>query len=123
MIGCNKKSLAKLHERVHALTLSVQRTEKALIEMNLRLRRAGVFLREKTENQERPEPRSESSVHEWMPIIERLCELLLVAYGQPELAQAFGIHARQAEINERKPSSPPPTAGNDDGWNDGITYT
>lgn len=42
-------------------------------------------------------PRAGSAVQDWLPVVDRLQELLLVQMGNADLAQAFGTHARQRE--------------------------
>ena len=43
-------------------------------------------------------PRAGSAVQDWLPVVDRLQELLLVQMGNADLAQAFGTHARQREL-------------------------
>lgn len=45
-------------------------------------------------------PRAGSAVQDWLPVVDRLQELLLVQMGNADLAQAFGTHARQRELRE-----------------------
>ncbi len=39
-----------------------------------------------------------SAVQDWLPVIDRMQELLLVQMGNADLAQAFGTYARQREL-------------------------
>jgi hypothetical protein len=38
------------------------------------------------------------SVREWLPVLDRMQELLLVEKGHADLAQAFGTYTRQREL-------------------------
>ncbi|KPL13125.1 hypothetical protein AMJ85_00260 [candidate division BRC1 bacterium SM23_51] len=44
--------------------------------------------------------RTGGGVQEWLPVVDRLQELLLVQMGNADLAQAFGTYARQRELRE-----------------------
>jgi hypothetical protein len=41
--------------------------------------------------------RVESPVREWLPVLDRMHEIALVAMGHPDLAQSFGLTSRQKE--------------------------
>jgi hypothetical protein len=45
-------------------------------------------------------PRAGSAVQDWLPVVDRFQELLLVQMGNADLAQAFGTCARQRELRE-----------------------
>ena len=40
-----------------------------------------------------------SDVREWLPVLDRFHELVLVAQGHPDLAQQFGLTTRQKEVS------------------------
>jgi len=46
-----------------------------------------------------------SAVRDWMPIVDRFQELLLVQLGNADLAQAFGTYARQRELRDAEMSA------------------
>ncbi len=48
-----------------------------------------------------------SAVQDWLPVVDRMQELLLVQMGNADLAQAFGTYARQREL--RASEGPPDT--------------
>ncbi len=48
-----------------------------------------------------------SAVQDWLPIVDRMQELLLVQMGNADLAQAFGTYSRQRELR----ASEEPTTG------------
>lgn len=52
-------------------------------------------------------PHVGSAVQDWLPIVDRMQELLLVQMGNADLAQAFGTYARQRELraSEEQPDT------------------
>lgn len=52
-------------------------------------------------------PQAGSAVQDWLPIVDRMQELLLVQMGNADLAQAFGTYARQREsrASEEQPNT------------------
>jgi hypothetical protein len=58
-------------------------------------------------------PHAGSAVQDWLPIVDRMQELLLVQMGNADLAQAFGTYARQREL--RASEEPPNTAWTEPG--------
>lgn len=49
----------------------------------------------------RENPKKEpSQVDQWLPVLDRMQELTLVAMGQPDLAQSFGLTNRQKAESE-----------------------
>ena len=53
------------------------------------------------------QPRAGSAVQDWLPVVDRMQELLLVQMGNADLAQAFGTYSRQREL--RASEEPPNT--------------
>lgn len=53
------------------------------------------------------QPHAGSAVQDWLPVVDRLQELLLVQMGNADLAQAFGTYARQRELraSEEQPNT------------------
>jgi molecular chaperone GrpE (heat shock protein) len=53
------------------------------------------------------QPHAGSAVQDWLPVVDRLQELLLVQMGNSDLAQAFGTYARQRELraSEEQPDT------------------
>ena len=51
--------------------------------------------------------RDGSAVQDWLPVVDRMQELLLVQMGNADLAQAFGTYARQRELraSEEQPGT------------------
>ena len=46
-----------------------------------------------------PAPAPQTGVKEWLPVLDRMHEIALVAMGHPDLAQQFGLTSRQrAEV-------------------------
>ena len=52
-------------------------------------------------------PHVGSAVQDWLPVVDRMQELLLVQMGNADLAQAFGTYARQRELraSEEQPDT------------------
>jgi hypothetical protein len=67
-------------------------------------------LRERVDRQPVPtngQVHAGSAVQDWLPIVDRMQELLLVQMGNADLAQAFGTYARQRELraSEEQPDT------------------
>lgn len=89
---------------------AVQRLTRVLLELqrdveNLRREVDGLHIRVNGGNCGQPVPtngqnRIGSAVQDWLPVVDRLQELLLVQMGNADLAQAFGTYARQRELRD-----------------------
>ena len=61
-----------------------------------------------------------SPVREWLPVLDRFHELVLVAQGHPDLAQQFGLTSRQREAAEA--AGPTTWTEPDEPTPEGMTY-
>ncbi len=60
--------------------------------------------------------RTRSQVEEWLPVMDRMHEIALVAMGHPDLAQSFGLQSRQVRDDEVEVKWEEPTE------NEGMVY-
>lgn len=65
-------------------------------------------------------PHHSSSVAEWLPVLDRMQELAMIALGHPDLAQQFGLTARQKEADHA--AGPTTWTELDEQTPDGVTY-
>lgn len=95
---------------------AVDPTTRALVELRRTVETVGdavfALLKETRERGNQPVPtngqsRDGSAVRDWLPVVDRMQELLLVSMGNADLAQAFGTYARQRELraSEEQPDT------------------
>jgi len=66
-----------------------------------RLDRLEALVRSNPRSEPQPAPPAAGSpVREWLPVLDRFHELVLVAQGHPDLAQSFGLTSRQREVTQ-----------------------
>jgi hypothetical protein len=59
-------------------------------------------------------------VREWLPVLDRFHELTLVAMGNADLAQQFGLTGRQREVAQAE--GPTKWTESDEPTPEGVTY-
>jgi len=65
-----------------------------------RLDRLEALVRSNPAPQPAPASPAAPAVREWLPVLDRMHEIALVAMGHPDLAQQFGLTGRQREVAE-----------------------
>lgn len=61
-----------------------------------------------------------SEVQSWLPVLDRMQELAMIALGHPDLAQQFGLTARQKEAD--RAAGPTTWTEPDEPTPEGVTY-
>jgi Tfp pilus assembly protein PilN len=109
----NRKRDDKQHEAVKRLTQVIENLRREVNQMRARvegLQHDVETLHARVNGQPVPtngQSRDGSAVQDWLPVIDRMQELLLVQMGNADLAQAFGTYARQRELraSEEQPDT------------------
>ncbi len=98
------------NEPVERLTQAILSLRRDIQEDIVSLRREVGQLQDRVNAQPVPtsgKPHAGSAVQDWLPVVDRMQELLLVQMGNADLAQAFGTYARQRELraSEEQPGT------------------
>ena len=99
----------------------IEKTQAMLVKAVKRMADEHEISRVANQLSRKEEPRSE--IKEWLPMIDRMQEIALVAMGNPDLAQQFGLTTRQKEVAAVEAEEVVPvTWGEGEPKDSGVTY-
>lgn len=107
-------------ERVHAEPVWDVHMLAVLDRIETRLDRLEALVRLPYAPQPTPVSPPVSAIASWMPLVDRLQEIALVALGSQDLAQQFGLTSRQKENAEA--AGPTTWTEPDEPTREGVTY-